>query len=253
MSRIVSLDRSKFDDQRRKMEREFEKKLRDLKSEAREKTIIAAIHVADLLAHETFPSAGSIGMAAAAVRFDVGRVYIVAGKAYEILQGSTGGEKAGKGFYAAFKRNDLATAREILRKSGSPIANIIIGAPLDPSLHEKGRNQKTGRVMLSAPLQIVTSSEVSAFAKLTIARLGKTASGWSACAEKLGGSGNETRWKGTAVHGSDGGKVNVRHNKTKVSYVLTNLRPLAKKLISPGQVNRVMKEGRELLSRLLSS
>jgi len=251
MSRFVTLDRSKFDDQRRKLERKFDQKLSDLKTEAREKTVAVAIRIAHDLAEQTFPSNGAVGLAVSAIRFDVGRVYIVAGKAFEMLKTSAGGEAAARAFYAAYKQGDFGKAREILRRSGSSISEIIMGSPLNPSLHEQARSTRTGRVLLASPLQIVTASELAAFTKLTISRLGKTASGWSACAEKLGGDGNAIRWKGTAVHGSDGGQVQIRHDKTKVRYILTNLRPLSKKLISPGQVNRIMQDGREYLARLL--
>lgn len=247
----VHLNRSKFDDQRRKMERRFEKKLSELKAETREKTVAVAISAAQALAKQTFPSSNAIGLAAAAIRFDVGRVYILAGKAFEILQASSAGESAARSFYGAYKRGDFAKAREILQKSGCSIRNITLGVPLNPALHEAARNSKTGRVQLAAPLQIVTASELTAFNRVTIARLGKTASGWSACAEKLGGDGNAIRWKGTSIHGNDGGRVNIRHDKKKVSYVLTNLRPLAKKLLSPGQVDRIMKEAQEKLKQLL--
>jgi hypothetical protein len=249
MSRFVHLDRSKFEDQRRKLEQRLYQKMSRIKADTTRKTEMAAVYVAEQLAAATFPTSQSIGIAVAAIRFDVSRVYITPGKAFEILREGIGQAKA-SAFYAATKRGDWTLARSILRASGTSIQNIKIGDPLNPDYHEVSRNTK-GRVNLLNPLQIVTSEELKAYSKTAVARLGKTASGWLACAERLGGDGNSIRWKGTAVHGSDGGKVNIRNDKTKVSYILTNTRPLAKKLISAGQVKRIMADGHAYLARLL--
>jgi hypothetical protein len=249
MSRFVYIDRSKLDDQKRKLENRFAKKLSEMKADATEKTIRVSTYVAQALAIETFPSANAIGLAVAAVRWDVNQVYITAGKAFEILRETAGPSIAGA-FYSAIKKQNTSKAIQILRASGSRIAQIQIGT-LDPDLHEKARD-RNGRVTLANPLQIVSAEELDAFVKHTVARLGKTASGWNACAEKLGGDGNVIAWKGTAVHGNDGGTVQVRHDKTGVRYILKNNRPLTKKLISPGQVASIVSEGRKMLTRLLA-
>lgn len=251
MSLSVHLDRSKFGDQQRKLEQMFDKRLKDLKAETAQKTSEAVIYVAQRLGEQTFPSSKAIGMAVSAVRFDISRVYITAGKAFEILRESAGAPTAGA-FYAAIKQSDFSKAQRILRSSACSIQNIQLGTPLNPALHEKSRNAN-GRVILAAPLQIVTQPELQTYTKTVVARLGKTASGWYACAERMGGDGNSIRWKGTAIHGSDGGKVNVRNDNSKVRYILTNLRPLARKLISPGQVARILEDGREFLARLLAA
>ena len=89
------------------------------------------------------------------------------------------------------------------------------------------------------------------YLKKVVMRLGKTASGWGACLERLGFNGNHPRWKGTAIHGSDGGEVTFSHSKTKVTIWLANTRPLARKLINPSQVQRIVKSREEALKNWL--
>ena len=123
-----------------------------------------AAAVADKLMGRTFPSASAIGLAVAAMRFDCARVYATPGRVFEILA-ATAGPDCASAFYSAWKRGDISTARRVLRSSSSPIAQIKIGAALDPSLRETVRNRKTGRVMSAYPLQIVTAEELKAFAR----------------------------------------------------------------------------------------
>lgn len=248
--RAISLNRSKFESNKSKMRTAFDTKLRNYQQEATEKARFAAIYVARELAELTFPSPNAIGFAVAAMRFDVSRVYCTAGKAYEILKQTAGVQVAGA-FYAAYRNGQISQAREVLRASNSPIRDCEIGS-LRPELHEKSRDPKTGRVMLAHPLQIVQKAELDSYLRSAIARIGKTASGWNACAAKLGGSESGFRWKSTAVHGSDGGVV-TQTGGSKAAYVINNVRPLARKHISPGQVDRIVKAGELYYLQMLAA
>ncbi len=244
----ISLDRSRFDSQLGQLRKGIMRELESVNRETEEKLRQVSIFVSQNLAERTFPSANAIGLAVAAMRFDVSRVFITAGKAYEILKG-TAGEAVAGAFYANYKRGNLSQAERIIRQANSPIRNIEIG-PLRPELHEKARDKKSGRVMLKDPLQIVTQSELDAYVKDRIKQIGKTAAGWNACAAKLGGSESEARWKSTAVHGSEGGSVSIRRDGGKIVFEITNEMPLARKHISPGQVSRIEKQGMDFLETL---
>ncbi len=242
----IRLDSSSWEAQKSKLRAHLESRMSATKTALHDALHETGAEVAEDLSARTFPSANAIGLAVGAMRFDLSRVYCSGGKAFEILKGSSGPSTAMK-FYANWKRGDLSAARQILRSSGSPIANIIIGEPLNPALRETVRD-KNGRVMTAYPLQICHEAEIAAHAKLAIQEIGKTAAGWSACAEELGGDGGAIRWKSTAQHGSDGGKVEWSEDDFGVHLLLHNLRPLAKKHISPGQVASILARAREKLS-----
>jgi hypothetical protein len=250
MSAMITLDRSRFDAQLAKVRKELESHVASGMRETEEKIRQVAIRAAQDLAERTFPSPMAIGLAVAAMRFDIGRVFITAGKAYETLKDAKGERIAGA-FYAAYKHGDFSRALSVLRASGV-LPGIEIGR-LDPALHERARNPKNGRVELARPLQIVTSEELAAYMRKQVAEIGKTSSGWNACAAKLGGSESATRWKGTAVHGTDGGSAAIENNGGKIVVNLTNLRPLARKHISPGQVDAILKRSRDFLQQLLAT
>lgn len=245
----ITLNRSKFEAQKAALNRSLEKAIEEKRKVVAEKARFAAIKVARDLAERTFPSADAIGLAVAAMRFDVGRVYITPGRAFEILRSSAGEAVAGA-FYAAHKRGQLSQAESIIRRSNSPIRNIEVGS-LRPDLHQRSRNAN-GRVELKAPLQVVEKREIDAYVKSEISKIGKTASGWNAAAAALGGSEGPTRWKSTAVHGSEGGSAEEIHVEGKAGFLIRNLRPLARKHISPGQVARILKDGAEYFRRLLA-
>lgn len=241
MSLGVKLDRSKFDDQRRKMEQILYKKLSTMKIEAEQKTRAAAADAALKLMLNTMPSERSgIGKAIANIKYDFRQIYKTPGDVYESIKASDGTQLAGA-FYAAAKQGNHSRAESILRKSTCPLKDLRFG-------HAVSQDGKEIRNYTPA---IISDAEMKTFLKLIVARLGKTASGWAACIEKLGFNGNTVKWKGTAVHGSDGGTVNIVHTKAGVSYHLSNLRPLARKLINPSDVARIMKDSRGYLTRLL--
>ncbi|MES2923690.1 MAG: hypothetical protein V4819_19200 [Verrucomicrobiota bacterium] len=247
--KMISVDRSRLDSQLSDVRRSMESKIGDSQRETEEKIRLAAIYVAQECAERTFPSASAIGLAVAAMRFDISRVFITAGSAYEKVK-QTAGVGAAGAFYAAYKRGDHSRALTILRTAGI-LPGISIGQ-LDPALHERARNPKDGRVMLAQPLQIVGKDELAAYVKEQIAKIGKTASGWNACAAKLGGSESATRWKSTAIHGDDGGEISIENTGAKIVFNITNLRPLARKHLSPGQLATIAKRGRDYLMQLLS-
>lgn len=249
--RTFHLNQSRFAAQKSALRNLLEKKRADLTQALEDDLREVGAWTAEALGARTFPSANAIGLAVAAMRFDFSRVYATYGKAWEILDAAAGKRVAGA-FYAACKRGDFQRAREILRNSGAPIAGAIIGSPLDPALREKVRD-KDGRVMTAHPLQIVSPDEFGAGIKIAIAEIGKTSSGWFACAEKLGGNGNAVPWKGTAKHGSDGGDIDLEITPFSVRLKLSNRRPLARKLLSPGQVDRIRVQARQMLKQQVAT
>jgi hypothetical protein len=249
--RAFHLDSSKFASQKAGLARYLQGMIGSTQASLRDALETAGAEAAEELSARTFPSSQAIGLAVAAMRFDLSLVYCSAGKAFEILKASSGPAVAGR-FYGAYKRGELSAARKILTGSGSPIANIPIGEPLNPALREKVRD-RNGRVKTQWPLQIVTEGELSAYAKHAIEEIGKTAAGWSACAGKLGGDANAVAWKGTARHGSSGGEIEWSEDAFAVRLMMKNTNPLARKHLSPGQAEAIMKRARERVLQLLES
>lgn len=201
------------------------------------------------LADRTFPSDGAIGYTVRSVRADVASVYVLPGRVFEVLQSADPAEAGA--FWAAMKNGNLSRAREIVRQSGTYIAGIEIGSALRPSHHTSSRDPKTGNVAIPKPLQMVTKQERDDYTRLVVREIGKTASGWMACADDLGANGNFVRWKGIAVHGKSGGSVRIQISATRIAIILNNKRHLARKHISPGQLARIRKRANEeLLIRL---
>lgn len=226
----------------------LETRARRIKDRMPDSIRIVAAHTAEALGSLTFPGPSAIGIAVAAMRFDFSRVYATGSKVYKILEESD--PKRASRFYAAWKQGDISTAREVIRSSGTSVSGIEIGKALDPSIRERYRD-KNGRVMCKAPVQLVHSSEYQAALKVAIAEIGKTAAGWFACAQKLGGDGNAVAWKGTAVHGRSGGSISYEQDDFGARVILRNKMPLAKKHLSPGQIARVREWAREELRELL--
>lgn len=251
----ITIHPGKLAAQKNALRKALEKKLAATRDqiEAAIKPIVAT--AAEELGERTFPGPNAIGLAVAAMRFDISRVYITSGKAYDILE-KTAGKAAASSFYAAFKRGDFSSARAILQNSGTSIASIRIGEPLDPQIRETMRDKK-GRVISEKPLQIVSKEELQAFTKAAIAEIGKTSSGWYAAAAELGGNGNAIGWKGIGKHGSDGGSATIARTESKITITIRNSRPLARKHISPGQVapirNRAKKQIREAMKAAFRS
>ena len=195
---------------------------------------------AEKLAARTFPAAYGFKVAADRMRFELSRLYATGGTVFQALK-EAGEMQLAVRFYREYKSGNLAAAGTVLRQSKTAYAGIPIG-PLDPSLHDKARNKSTGHIEVKLPWQIVPEKDLVFYKTLAIKRLGKTASGWSACAEQLGGDGNKPKWKGTAMHGSNGGHAQVIESDFGYHVVMRNLRPLARKHISPGQVARIKKQ-----------
>ncbi len=248
MSRSFSIDQSALDAQASKLRRIMESKARRIRDRLPEPLRVVAAETAGALAERTFPSSQAIGLAVAALRHDFSLVYASPSKAYKILEESN--PQTAKAFYSAWKRGDLARAGEIIRSSGTSIASIQIGRDLDPSLRDKYRN-KNGRVVVRAPLQLVTSEQYSAALQVALLEIGKTASGWLACAQKLGGDGNVIKWKGIAIHGSEGGDIQLQITEFGARLILHNRRPLARKHISPSQVAAIREAARNHMANLM--
>lgn len=249
MSRHIRIDASRLASAKSTLRAAMEKRIGTIGEATRAPLRDTGAFVATELALRTFPSNSAVGLAAGAMRFDLRRVYATPSRFYKILEASAG-EKTAKSFYAHWKSGNITRVKQIVRNSGSPVASIIIGETLKPALRESVRD-KNGRVMTAYPLQLVTDAELVAHTKIALQEIGKTASGWFACAERLGADGNAVPWKGTARHGNAGGTVSWSQSETGIHLTLTNKSPLAHKHISPGQVDSIIKRGRLFLASRL--
>lgn len=219
-------------------------------AEIRLAVIETGIETSHALAARTFPTGYAFKLAKQAMEYELKSLYATGGQVYQYLSDS-GMVDVAKKFYSAYKSGDLSAAAAELRNSGTAWASIPVGA-LDPSLHDRFRDPQSGKVAVSRPRQIVTADDLKFYTSIAIKRLGKTASGWSACAEALGGDGNKPKWKGTSMHGSDGGSVAQHHTIMGFSIILTNHRKLAAKHLSPGQRARILRTAkRNLEDRLV--
>lgn len=250
MSRkTIYLDRAKLSGQISRFQSETDEVIAGAKSQLKEIVVTTALEVAYQAADRTFPRGYGFKLAKGMMAHDVKKLYATGSRVFETLK-NAGEIDLARLFYRAYKTGDLSTAEGYLRLSRTFYSSVPVGR-LDPSLHDRSRNPKDGHVSVSHPLQVVPQSDFNEYQNIAIQRLGKTASGWMACAEQLGGNGNLIRWKGTAVHGSDGGEVT--ENDGDLSYVVEihNRRPLAFKLLSASQIQRIKEFARRrLLQRL---
>ncbi len=246
--RAVRLDRGRYRAQVERVRRRFEQassRLRGmLKDEVREAGRITAGYLARL----TFPNRFGVVLLKKAMAGDLRSAYATPGVVYGSLEQLHGAGPA-KAFYAAYMARDYTRARQVMAAVGHAWAGVPMGA-LDPALHDPARNSK-GRITLARPLQIVPPEDLKKYIVEAQKRMGKTASGWAACALILGSELGIPRWKRSATHGGGGGAVDVISTDTRQVVVLVNLRPLARRHISPGQVNRAVKMGRQALAYAL--
>lgn len=247
MSAALSIPSGALATMKRKVAEDYKRHLDKQRVALGHALIKVAGETAIALAERTFPSSMAIGITVKKVRSDVHKVYATPSKVFGIIEASN--PPAARQFWHAMKIGDIARAREIVRTSGSHAAEIRIGGSLDPSLHEKSRNPKNGNVALAYPLQLCTKQEIAVQVKHTIAKIGKTASGWYAAADDLGANGNTVRWKGIGVHGKGGGRIRSIITPTSITIVLINNRQLARKHISPIQKARILAASRESLKR----
>jgi hypothetical protein len=251
MRQAFKIDASALASAKSKIQAELNRHLSAARSKFAKELRETAGELAMELADRTFPSDGAIGYTVRSVRGDVASVYVLPGRVFEVLQYADPAEAGA--FWSAMKRGDLSRARQIVRRSGTYLAGIEIGAPLRPSHHTSARDPKTGNVILEAPLQMVTKQERDDYTRLVVREIGKTASGWMACADDLGADGNFVRWKGIAVHGKNGGSVRIQISATRIAIILVNHRHLARKHISPGQLQSIRREANEKLLRRLEA
>jgi hypothetical protein len=221
-------------------------RLRNAVEEIREAVIETSIETAIALAARTFPSGYGFKLAKNALENELKQLYATGGRVYQVLS-DAGESHIASAFYAAYKSGNLSAAAAQLRKSSTSWAAIPVGS-LNASLHEKARNAQTGKIEVKMPLQIVPADELKFYTSIAIKRLGKTASGWNACAEALGGNGNSPKWKGSSMHGSDGGSVTQHHTVMGFTVILHNHRKLAAKHLSPGQRARILRTARRNLN-----
>lgn len=250
MSSSIRIDASKFRAQASAMEHTLQGRLIEARAAIHDAVVETSIDVAQRFADRTFPKGFGFKLAKDALMFELSTLYATGGRVYQAMK-EAGEESLAGAFYYHYKSQDFAAATAALRKSRTRFSHIPV-AHLDPSLHEASRNKTTGHIEVREPKQIVPVNELAAYQELAIKRLGKTASGWNACAEQLGGDGNKPKWKGTAMHGSDGGSARVEETVMGWHVTLTNHRPLARKHLSPGQRATILRTARrELNDRLV--
>jgi hypothetical protein len=235
--KLIRVDRSQLALQRSQLRARLDAALAAERAALQAASRETARRIAAALAVATSPGRSGYLRARASIAADVRRVYLPASRVYAALAAAHGPRPAAS-FYGAFMRRDYRSARQILRQLGSSHAGIPMGR-LDPTLHPRARDA-SGRVRLSVPLQIVRAEDIAAYLPRAFRRLGKTASGWAACARALGGEDGVPSYKSTRVHGAEGGHVRVEEHRI----TLVSTRSLARQLISPGQVQLIVQNGR---------
>jgi hypothetical protein len=233
------------------LQRALEGRVHEAVAELREAVVETAIETAQALAARTFPAGYGFALAKKSLLWELSTLYATGGRAFKGMKDAGEGPLASK-FYRAYKSGRFSEARAILQMSGTSWKNVPVGR-LEPSLHERSRDGSTGHINVRQPLQIVPTEDLASYGNLAVKRLGKTASGWLACAEQLGGNGNTPKWKGTAMHGPDGGHVEIHQTSTGFVVRMFNTRPLARKHSSPGQVAAIERRARRsLMERLVT-
>jgi hypothetical protein len=245
--KAITLDAARFNQSKTRLEaslrRRLEKGKREFLDNAREGARLAASE----LARASWPSTGyGVHLGLFAIRADIYNVFTTASRVYERLKES-GTEAEAKAFYAAYKHGEFAKVREILRTAaGGYFADLEIG-PVDPALHEGARQGDKKHVTLRKPKRLVPKDQLEAYIKKVQIRIGKAASGWAACAAKLGGENGVPHWKSTSVHGTGNGDIEHRIDGGKIGFVLINRCPHAKRLISGSQIARALAEAETIL------
>ncbi len=233
------------------LQRALEGRIPEAVAELRHAVTETAIETAQALAARTFPAAFGFALAKREMLWELSRLYATGGRVFKEMAEAGEGPLAAR-FYRAYKMGRFSEANSILLMSRTPWSSVPVGR-LDPALHERSRNSSTGQINVQNPLQIVPKEDLEEYGKLAIKRLGKTASGWLACAEQLGGDGNKPKWKGTAMHGPNGGFAEIHQTATGFVVRMFNTRPLARKHLSPGQLATIQRQAnRRLAERLVT-
>jgi hypothetical protein len=247
--RGIYIDTAKLATSASALQRALEGRAREAVAELREAVTATAIETAHALAARTFPTGYGFALAKRSLLWELSTLYATGGRVFKAMQEAGEGPLASR-FYRAYKSGRFSEARALLQQSRTSWSQVPVGR-LDPSLHEKSRNPSTGHISVSQPRQIVPREDLDAYGSLAVKRLGKTASGWLACAEQLGGDGNKSKWKGTAMHGPNGGHAEIHETPTGFVVMMFNNRPLARKHLSPGQFAAIQRKARRSLSERL--
>lgn len=233
------------------LQRALQGRVAEAVHELRHAVTETAIETAHALAARTFPNAFGFALAKRQMLWELSRLYATGGRVFKEM-GSVGEGGLAAKFYRAYKSGRFSEASTLLQMSSTSWASVPVGR-LDPGLHERSRNRSTGHIEVRHPLQIVPQEDLGSYGSLAIKRLGKTASGWLACAEQLGGDGNKPKWKGTAMHGPNGGFAEIHETPTGYVIRMFNTRPLARKHLSPGQFAAIQRRAqRSLAERLVT-
>jgi hypothetical protein len=124
----------------------------------------------------------------AAVRRDIGRVYISPSRIYDELsnwQAAKTGRSLANGYYRALKTGQIEEARSILRRAGSPSANLEHMAWDGGALHRKKQN-KRGHINRGNRPAIVTDRLALKKYVVSIEKnVGFTKSGWITAASQI--------------------------------------------------------------------
>lgn len=237
--KFITIDRQKLRREAERMNLLLRREVEEEKALVERNTREAAIYAANEAARITFPNRIGFVKARNKMEADVYRVYTTPGAIHKRMISAGDKPALASAFFSAFQSGNYGSAREILRRSRLSLGSIHIGGPLNEAYHDASRNAK-GQVDIKNPRQIVPKEQVESYLVKAIRRLGKTASGWVACAEILGHP-HADGWKSPAVHGFGGGTVVIKRSAKAVSYILKNLRPLAddKRFLSPGQARGI--------------
>lgn len=241
MSRAFYVDLKKMESQSRKIRVLLKRRSIKYKSKIKEALEHSAMYAAASLTQNTFPKGYGFVLVKKQMIFDICQIFISGSKVYASIEESSGKQLAGA-FYAAYKQRNYSEANRVLQRTSSQYSSLefsplSITKDLDHRYHKK---------------QIVSKEDMEQYLPIAIRRIGKTASGWASCVEQLGGDGDFIKWKGTTIHGGDGGEVIFIEDADGMRVWMSNLRELAYNHTNPDAVKTAMEVARWDLETTLS-
>ena len=247
---MIRLDKNRWSGQTSNLDRSLELRFKEIEKRFADKAREVARETAVELAVKTFPRGSAPNSESrAAIAGDLRKVFATAGEVFGVLREQRGKRVAGA-FYRSWKDGNLTDATAILRQAGGDFGSLRFG-PVSPSLHEAARSGPRKRVTLAFPLVIVSGSARDAYIAKIQKEIGKSASGWSACAAILGGESGIPSWKTTSVHGSRYGSVR-ELDGSRVGFVLSNRAPNALRTLPIGDALEIVKKARRRFLEALS-
>lgn len=187
-----------------------------------------------------------------AIYGDIRAVYALASDVYTELMGINPGQA--KAFYRYMKEEDYARASGILYDVGSMYARLPID-DVDPHYHQDARGEG-GRVVDRDPQELIKKTEMLIdYIHKIQPRTGYAASGWSGCADQLGGTRGIPNWK-KGDHGLPYSTSEVKNNSAGGSkgfgrIIMTNLVPYASEACPERNQERAIERERLVMKDLL--